>query len=190
MKATVIHLRKEWYRLKPHLHDPKVELALEAGMNVWCRDYAYEPRGPFDPERGPWWYSRSDYWCGQKQPKKDTHGWYRCSHACHWIRGFACALGQAAYPHLDWCIVEGEKHSTAVGMDDRELLILDPLQWYYSTAQEIAQRAGMPDQCDYIDLDQEIVARQIEYRFSPPKEGWRPPTAAVVGPAADLVIAA
>lgn len=167
LKKERLHLidrRKNWPRLKKYLHKPLVEEALDAGMRVWCRDYAYLPREEFDPKKGPWWYSSTDYWCDQKRPKKDTPDWYRCVMGCHWLRGFACALGQLAFPHFDWFIVGGKDHSTSIGFGRTGIIhVFDPLQWHRS-ARETLEWAGWPNKCRMIRVEDEIVERRVEYR--------------------------
>jgi hypothetical protein len=131
MRAQVINLRRQWPYLKHFLGLSIVQDALDVGMMEWCEHEAYLDRRQWDPKRGPWWFSRTDYWCDRKPPKRDSPDWYKCVGACHWLRGFACALGREAYPRWEWWIVDGDNHSTAVGLSRGTVHVLDFNLWDY-----------------------------------------------------------
>jgi hypothetical protein len=159
-----VDLQRNAPRLRQHINEPLVQAALKAGMDVWARNFSFR-REPYDPKKGPWWYSGNDYWCDQKPPKKNSLEWFRCTMACHWLRGFACALGQAAFPRRDWFIVGGEKHSTAVGVSRSGTVhVLDPLLSTFLTANEILEHAGWPNNCEIFNVHEEIEWRLCEYK--------------------------
>lgn len=161
----LIDIEKEWGKFKDFLHDSLVEEALEAGMNVWCQMYAMEPRGDFDPKKGPWRYTRSDYWFDRKRPKKDSLEWYQCMHACHWIAPFACALGTIAYPDYSWSIVYSDKHAVAMGRHDEDgsIFLLDILGG--RTLDQLLKDINWDcEGCYETFLEEQIVQFRVEYR--------------------------
>jgi hypothetical protein len=156
-----INLKRQWDRIKPHLSHPLVQEALEAGMNVWCE---LRPGSIYDPTKGPWFYSGNDHWCYLPRPEPNSPGWFECRMACHWLRGFACAIGELAFPRFDWTIIHGDKHSCAVGCSDSGVLhVLDPLLWYSTSAKDILEFVGYND-CGWMTLEQEIVNRRCQLR--------------------------
>ncbi len=62
-------------------------------------------------------------------PKPLTHRWYQCYGGCHWIVAWNCAIGQLIYPKLDWSIIKGVNHSTAVGDGGDHRVFMDIL-WF------------------------------------------------------------
>ncbi len=71
-------------------------------------------------------------------PQPETPDWYRCYGANHFLAAFNCALGMRLAPHLDWKVVSGQEHTTAIGYEDRHsILCFDILLGHEYTTGEI-----------------------------------------------------
>jgi hypothetical protein len=159
MKPTLINLNTSWTRIGRFVNHTLAQLALDIGMQLWCRDHRYKGT-TWNPKRGPWAYSGTDYWCHRKRPSKNSPEWYRCAAACHWLRGFGCALAELAYPNHKWHIIEGKNHSTVIGRSRRAVRVFDLLLWDYyprNAAEQILKFAGYPNKCEYLTLESELV---------------------------------
>jgi len=60
-------------------------------------------------------------------PQPDTPDWYRCWGACHWLAPWNCTIGKLLYPELTWWVVDADEHSSAVGIGDQGLVVMDIL---------------------------------------------------------------
>jgi hypothetical protein len=166
MKPILINPHASWARIGRFVNHTLVQLALDVGMQLWCRDQQCAGT-KWDARRGPWSYSRTDYWCQRKPPRKNSPDWYRCIAACHWLRGFGCALAKLAYPNHEWHIIAGDEHSTVVGYSRRAIRVFDLLLWDYyprNGAERILQLAGYPNDCEHLTLDSDIVKGMCELR--------------------------
>lgn len=163
MKYKLINVKKQWPKFQEYLHEPLVEAALKAGMDNFCADHAYSNKKVFDANKGPWYYTNSDYWCDRKRPEKDTLEWYNCVGACHWMAGFACALGMFVYPKYDWFIMYSQKHSVAAGYYGKTdtLYILDILN--ARTLKQIEKDIDLVNG-KWTTLGKEIVLRREHFR--------------------------
>jgi hypothetical protein len=162
MRQIFINPDTNWERLRKNINDPTVQSALNLGMNLWC---SYFRKEPWQPRKGPWYFSSTDYWAERKKPRKDSPNWYRCVWACEFLSGFTCALAQATYPDFDWRIIEGDRHSTVVGYSESAIRVLDfmvGLCHPTASAAHILENVGFPNNCRQLTLDEEMQAKQLE----------------------------
>jgi hypothetical protein len=124
----VFDFEKNWAKVVPHLHHPKVKAALaEAG---------------FDLKQGPWSHFLCNYWLQeldrraeealkqravsekrwnrilkQREPKPGTLDWYQCPYGAQWLAPFLRELGELMFPEYTWKTMTGVRHSVAYGTD-------------------------------------------------------------------------
>ncbi len=107
---------------------------------------AQEPTGLNEFEIEKWYdsdvanyiWDRYDKLVSTFYPQPNTPDWYRCYGANHFLAAFNCALGMRIAPHLDWKVVSGLEHTTAMGYEDRKsILCFDILLGHEHTAGEI-----------------------------------------------------
>ena len=119
--------RKHWdKKVKPHLHNPFVEFALDLGLNM-----AEPTWNPGDPP----------YRAGRDWPRRPREG--RAVLVSAWrqvSRNLILCDGDRRdqYPELDWKFISGRFHTVVVGYDHRghAQVVLDILWFDESTAEE------------------------------------------------------
>jgi hypothetical protein len=134
--------RKEWKkRVKPHLQNPFVDLALNFGMILCDRGW--------NPGDAPYLVGAIGF--RPSAPRKGTLDWYRPLRRCHFISFFSLLIGVINYPELEWRIVSGRCHTVPVGYDkDGEpRVVMDILLFERYTAEESIEFAlrGEPTPC-------------------------------------------
>ncbi len=121
--------KKEWNKkVKPHLDNPLVQLALDWGMKM------YEPA--WDCGEPPYLYGGiAD---SRRDPRKGTLRWYQPIGRCHAIAFFSIAIGVINYPELNWKFVSGDGHTIPVGYDEdgRPRVVMDILLFDDFSAEE------------------------------------------------------
>jgi hypothetical protein len=63
-------------------------------------------------------------------PQHGTYHWYQAFGLCHWMANWGAALGTLVYPQLEWCKYSGQKHSTAIGLDNGRLAMIFDILWF------------------------------------------------------------
>lgn len=120
---TCLDFEREWQRLRPLLADPLATRALDAGMRALL---AKTPI-PWFASNGPWLYSTRER--HPVAPERDSPDWYRCYGGCHAVAPWCAAVGKLLYPNLNWEVGSGEAHSTGVGFDgDNIVMVADILR--------------------------------------------------------------
>jgi hypothetical protein len=156
IEPKIFNFRKYWSKkVKPHLFDKDVQNALNYGMeelmDIWRFDAKIKTEEEFEaldeymkqrltwvPGDPPYYKTSSDYWLYHRKPIEYSVGWYQCVHACHWICYFCLELGRKVYPKLDWYIMNGRRHSVAVGFKfDQPYMIFDILNFEQMSAKNI-----------------------------------------------------
>jgi hypothetical protein len=156
IEPKVFNFRRHWSKkVKPHLFDEKVQYALNIGMeelmDIWRFDAKIKTEEEFEaldeymkqrftwtPGNPPYLKTSSDYWLNFRTPKKHSVDWYRPMQCCHWICFFCFELGRKIYPKLDWEILQGKRHSVAVGFKyNQPYMIFDILNFEQMSAQNI-----------------------------------------------------
>ena len=128
--------RKHWdKKVKPHLHNPLVEFALDLGLNM-----AEPTWNPGDPP-----YQAGRDW--PQRPKEGKLSWYQPFGKCHGISFFAMVIGVINFPELDWKFVSGRFHTVVVGYDHggHAQVVMDILWFDESTAEESIEFAQMQE---------------------------------------------
>ena len=103
-----------WPKVEPHLADPKVQSALDDGMS----------------RLASWWKSGDPPWEEGRGPMNGQRAirgklsWHQPWGRCHWIAPFAWAIGKKLYPELKWCFLTSDIHTVAVGIKDKEIVIV------------------------------------------------------------------
>jgi hypothetical protein len=70
-------------------------------------------------------------------PQPETPDWYRCIGASDSLGAFNCALGLKVAPHLNWKVVAGQRHTTAIGYDEGQSVLCFDILWCRKTAAEM-----------------------------------------------------
>jgi hypothetical protein len=100
-------LKKNWRRVRRHLHDPALNALLVREMNKYTFGRWLDP---FESGKFPADYDSCDWrWDRGRQP---AFWRYACHSACHWIVNFALELAKRVEPKREWRIVTSQKHST------------------------------------------------------------------------------
>jgi len=106
-----------------------------------------EPTELSEDELEKWYASGSahDMWIKYNElfkkyyPQPETPDYYRAIGGGDFLGAFDCALGMKIAPHLNWKIVSGWKHTTAIGYDDKKSVLCMDILWSHKTVKEILQ---------------------------------------------------
>lgn len=113
-KIKQFNWNRQWPKVEPHVNDPEVQHALDVGMTFLAR---YWKSGD----------SPADYGRGAMNGQRVVRGklsWYQPWGRCHWIAPFAWAIGKKLYPDFKWGFLTSEHHTVAVGLKDKEIMIV------------------------------------------------------------------
>jgi hypothetical protein len=72
-------------------------------------------------------------------PQPNTPDYYRAIGGGDFLGAFNAALGMLIASHLDWKIVTGMKHTTAIGYDNKKSVLCIDILWNHKSIKEILQ---------------------------------------------------
>jgi hypothetical protein len=112
---------------EPDWHERNAHLWPGEGKHEWSEDCPPD----CDCEDPPQAYlDAQDEARAKYEPQPGTYQWYQAFGRCHWMADWCAALGTLVYPRLQWCAYFGEKHSTAVGLDEGRLAMIFDVLWF------------------------------------------------------------
>ena len=104
---------RNWQRIEPHLHDPKIRSVLEDDFTQYTMELCNEE---MDPSKWPRDYESLDLdapnWWRWHKGRKPAY-WKLVKHgACHWLVNTNLLLAQRVSPRRKWRILHSDAHST------------------------------------------------------------------------------
>jgi hypothetical protein len=103
-------LKKNWWRVRPHLADKKLN-------NILVRDFNKYTFGRWGEEfthgRLPWEFETSSSVICDRIGRRSPAFWRYTKHAaCHWLVNFTLRLATLVMPERPWRILTSARHST------------------------------------------------------------------------------